>query len=151
MLYSSYQEIERALSLEPELVEYHAGCYIRKCVFVFLALLSDRVLLPFVDLNGINQTSAVGLKTMPSGILWGGVHGIHSPNQNDLKKASDEFYEAMMIFEGRLLFEYLWASRLYQYCQKIQGVDYQVCDETIKKAQAIFNIEQINPPYSYRI
>lgn len=56
-----------------------------------------------------------------------------------------------MIFEGRLLFEYLWASRLYQYCQKIKGVDYQVCDETIKKAQAIFNIEQINPPYSYRI
>ncbi|MDO4896855.1 MAG: hypothetical protein Q3971_05770 [Moraxella sp.] len=145
LLYSSHQEIERALLVEPELVEYQAGLLHSQMRFSFLAVLSGGAVSPFVDLDNINQASAVGLKTMPSGMLWV-VHGIYSLSQNDLKKASDEFYQAMMIFEGRLLFEYLWASRLYQYCQKIQGTDYQVCDTTVKKAQAVFGIEQINPP-----
>lgn len=145
LLYSSHQGIERALSAEPESMEYQAGLLHSQMRFSFLAVLSGREKLPLVDLDKITQTSALGLKAMPSGMLWV-AHGVHHLNQNEPKKASDEFYQAMMIFDGRLLFEHLWASRLYQYCQKMQGVDYQVCDKAVKKAQAVFDIEQINPP-----
>lgn len=66
--------------------------------------------------------------------------------QKSFDKASVTFQGAMQTFTKQLLLEYLWANRLYQYCQNQLNTECQIDEDVLLNAKSLLSIEQISPP-----
>lgn len=152
LLHNSHQENLHLLKLTPNNMESQSGLLHSKMRLMFLSFLAKKEVDIDDDLQAIldNETSDFSQKTMPSGMIFIAL-GMDKLQQNNIKQASDYFYQAMKIFNDKMLFEYLWAYRLYDYCQSSMGISCNIDEAKIKQAQSLFNIGQIIPPNSHHV
>lgn len=144
LLYSGYQEAKRTLQSEPN--DSQISILHSQMRFEFLYLLSKKY---HSDAKHYHQEAVDGsmnhLKRMPCGMILM-AQGIQMIKQQSFDKASVAFQGAMQTFTKQLLLEYLWANRLYQYCQNQLNTECQIDEGVLLNAKSLLSIEQISPP-----
>lgn len=144
LLYSGYKEAERALQSDSQ--DGLIGVLHSQMRMAFLYLLQGKTNVVILQ-DRLVKNSQISIKEiqLPTAMTHAAM-GIKLLQQNDFSQAGICFKTAMSVLTSRFLLEYLWISRLYQFCQSKLGLDEQDDLAVIQQIEQLLMIQQIYPP-----